>query len=438
MRKVIFPMNYFGLFCFCINEIKMKKILFLLLIFNFSAAFGQTFETDLQIRPRFEYRNGYKTLLNETQEPAAFVSQRSRLTLDYVHEKLLVKLSAQNIHVWGNVPTMRLEDVNGIALFEAFGQYRASENLMFRLGRQVLSYDNQRILGEVDWAQQGQSHDAALVSWLPKQNHRFDLGAAYNAPVETLAKIPYEVNSYQNLQFAWYHMGVNNVGFSFLFMNTGYEYNGLRKREIDYLQTYGAFHKFNSGRFTGDVAVYGQTGARNDHEVAAWYAGINLNYILDRSWRVGAGAEFLSGTNMNSTTDESYSFTPLFGTNHKFNGFMDYFFVGNHQNSVGLLDIYGRLTFSSPKFELSVTPHAFSSAANVVDATGEIQEDYLGTEIDLAGVYKVQKDLSVGFGYSQMFGTESLEVLKGGNSSQTQNWAWVMVNFSPKIFSFTK
>ena len=141
---------------------------------------------------------------------------------------------------------------------------------------------------------------------------------------------------------------------------------------------------------------------------------------------------------MNSTSEELHSFTPLFGTNHAFNGFMDYFYVGNHQNSVGLLDIYGKLTFLSPRFEFSVIPHVFSSAANVLDQKGEVRDNYLGTEIDLAGTYNVQKDLSIGFGYSQMFGTETLEVLKAGDSSLVQNWAWLMVNFNPNIFSFTK
>lgn len=417
----------------------MRKILLLLLVLTLSPVVAQNFDADLQIRPRFEYRNGFKTLLNETQESAAFVSQRSRLGLGYAHDKLLVKLTAQNIHVWGDVPTMRLEDVNGVALFEAYGQYQVSEKLMFRLGRQVLSYDNQRILGEVNWAQQGQSHDAALVSWRPKESHRLDLGAAYSAPVESIVEIPYDVNSYQNLQFAWYHMDVNNVAFSFLLMNTGYEHQGtLQKRETDYLQTYGAFHEFKSGNFSGNVAAYGQTGERNDRDVSAWYAGINLNYLLTNSWKLGAGAEYLSGTDMNENSDELRSFTPLFGTNHGFNGFMDYFYVGNHQNTVGLLDIYGKMTFLTPRWELSVIPHVFSAAANIVDANDEVQKDYLGTEIDLAGVYKIQKDLSVGFGYSQMFGTESLEILKGGDATQTQNWAWVMVNFSPNIFSFTK
>ena len=415
----------------------MKKKLFFLIFGTFvSPLFSQTFEADLQLRPRLEYRHGFKTLLSEGQDDATFVSQRSRLVLGYRDDRLSAKLSVQNINVWGDVPIMRLEESNEISFFEAYGQYQAAQNLMFRLGRQVLAYDNQRILGEVNWAQQGQSHDAALLSWLPKDNHRLDVGVAYNAPAETLVDVPYSVNSYQNLQFAWYHFDLNKVAFSFLLMNTGYEYGDRDK--LNYIQTWGAFHKFTSGRFFGDVAAYGQTGEKTNRDVKAWYAGINLNYSADLHWKIGVGAEYLSGTDMDKASGELRSFTPLFGTNHGFNGTMDYFFAGNHQNTVGLFDLYGKVTYATSKFDLSVVPHVFSAAAEVIDENNITMDDYLGTEVDVAGTYKIRKDFSLGFGYSQMFGTNSLEVLKGGNSGMTQNWGWLMVNFNPRILSFSR
>lgn len=416
-----------------------RSILLLTSLLTCFSTIAQTFEADLQVRPRFEFRNGYKTLLPEDADPASQISQRTRLTLGYADEALKVKFSGQSIGVWGDSPTMRLEDNNTFSIFEAYGQYQTGPNFLFRVGRQVLSYDNQRILGEVGWAQQAQSHDAALISWKPAVNHRLDIAAAYNAEAETIIDVPYLVNSYQNLQMAWYHMDVNNVGFSFLLMNTGYEFGTTgQDREIDYIQTYGAFHNFVSGKLYGDVGAYGQAGSRSNRDVSAWYAGLNLNYKLIDLWRVGVGAEYLSGTDMNDNSGEIKSFTPLFGTNHAFNGHMDYFYVGNHLNSVGLLDLYGKVSYVTPKFEFSVMPHIFSSAATITDAAGNEQDDYLGTEIDFAAGYKIRKDLGINFGYSQMFGSESLEILKGGDSDSTQNWAWVMVSFSPRLFSSTK
>jgi hypothetical protein len=54
---------------------------------------------------------------------------------------------------------------------------------------------------------------------------------------------------------------------------------------------------------------------------------------------LAAGYEYLSGNSYNKT-DKVYAFEPFYGTNHKFNGFMDYFYVGNHINSVGLHDAW--------------------------------------------------------------------------------------------------
>ena len=114
---------------------------------------------------------------------------------------------------------------------------------------------------------------------------------------------------------------------------------------------------------------------------------------------------------------------------------MDYFFVGNHLNSVGLIDLYGKLTYTSGKLDISLMPHLFSSAANISDSNFSKMNPYLGTEIDLTGNYRINETFSIAMGYSQMFGTKSLEILKGGNSNQTQNWGWLAVNFNSDLFA---
>ncbi len=418
----------------------MKKILILFIAMMAGLpTIAQEFDVSLQLRPRFEFRNGYKTLLEQGQDATSFVSQRSRLKLNFSNEKLLLKFSAQNIRVWGDVPTMTTSDKNGIAVFEAFGTYAVSPGFSLSLGRQVLSYDNQRIFGEVDWAQQGQSHDAALLSWLPVENQRLDLGFALNSDKENLFDTPYQVNNYKNMQFAWYHLDFNTSGISILALNTGYEFPvSDSNREIQYLQTAGSYYKFNGNNFSGDLYGYVQVGEKANRNLEAWNLGGIINYKISENWGIAAGAEYLSGTDMGTTSEELQSFTPLFGTNHAFNGFMDYFYVGNHQNSVGLQDFYGKINYTSGKFKLSAIPHVFYSAADIQDPGFSKMDSYLGTEIDITGNYKVNDMFSIAMGYSQMFGTNSLEILKGGDANRTQNWAWLAVNFNAGLFSTSK
>ena len=85
----------------------MKNILTLLVFILVSQiSFAQEFDVNLQLRPRFEFRNGYKNLLSENQDATSFVSQRSRLNLDFKNEALQFKFSLQNIRVWGDVPLL--------------------------------------------------------------------------------------------------------------------------------------------------------------------------------------------------------------------------------------------------------------------------------------------------------------------------------------------
>lgn len=399
---------------------------------------AQEFEASLQVRPRFEFRNGYKTLLEEEQEPATFVSQRSRINFGFSDENLQMKFSLQNIRVWGEVPTMATRDQNGIGVFEAWSQYIINPNFKFKLGRQVLSYDNQRILGEVDWAQQGQSHDAALIQFFPAEDHNLDFGMALNSEKEDIFKTFYRVNTYKNMQFGWYHINLGFSGISFLMLNTGYETEiSASEREVQYIQTYGSYYQFSNDKWNGNISAYGQMGEKAGRDLNAWYGSANLNYKFSTAFIFGAGAEYLSGTDMGNSTKKSYSFTPLFGTNHAFNGVMDYFYVGNHQNSVGLIDIYGKLSYKKGKFGCTAMPHYFASEADIRDLESKQMDKYLGTEIDLVGTWKLSKDATIAFGYSQMFGTESLQILKGGDLDIAQNWAWISVNFHPKLISIS-
>ena len=49
--------------------------------------------------------------------------------------------------------------------------------------------------------------------------------------------------------------------------------------------------------------------------------------------------------------------------------------------------------------------------------------------------YKFNNDISIGAGYSQMFASEGLEVIKNNTDGNANNWAWLMVTIKPTLFS---
>lgn len=59
--------------------------------------------------------------------------------------------------------------------------------------------------------------------------------------------------------------------------------------------------------------------------------------------------------------------------------------------------------------------------------------EYLGAELDLTLTQTLNPATKIALGYSQMFGTESLEILKGGSKDAFNNWAYVMISVTPKF-----
>ncbi|MGG7035157.1 MAG: hypothetical protein ACI7YS_08185 [Flavobacterium sp.] len=406
--------------------------------------YAQEFDINLQLRPRYEYRNGFGSPINDKtgEIPGSFISQRSRLNFNFKQDKLKTKLTLQNVRVWGDMIITPSAYTNGIGLFEAWAQYDFNANWSTRIGRQVISYDNQRIFGEIDWAQQAQSHDAAMITF-KKQKSQLDFTAAFNAQGQnnlTPQPISYNVSTYRNMQFAWYHNQMEKLGVSLLALNTGYDFPNAPvtppvESKTYYKQTFGTYLTYKAGKLTGDLGLYAQTGKNNNKDVSAFYGGFNLGYAVSDKFSAGLGFEHLSGTAQDDTSGKNKSFSPLFGTNHAFNGHMDYFYVGNYQNTVGLNDAYLKFNYTHNKWNFLLMPHYFAAAATVLDANGAKMDNYLGTEIDFNASYAVQKDITVSGGYSQMFGTSTMERVKGANTDITNNWAWVMISFNPRLFS---
>ena len=410
----------------------LTTIIASLIVFS---AFAQQFDLSAELRPRYENRHGFQSLLDTNEKGSNFVSQRTRLNFGFKNEKLKLKIVMQNVRVWGDVGTLSSDD-KASALHEAWAEAIINSKTSFKLGRQEISYDDQRIFGSVGWAQQARSHDAILFKYAPNANNKLDIGFALNSNSQSnIDNLYSNAAGYKSLQYAWYHGDFNKIGVSFLLLNTGIEYLDVDDSQtIDYMQTIGPRLTYKSGKFNANAAAYFQTGKSKNAKVSASYFAGNIGYKFTKEWFLGLGIEQLSGTDSNASSTDIKSFAPLFGTNHKFNGYMDYFYVGNHANNVGLTDINMTLGYSKNKFSAKLIPHLFSAAADVFDGATKMDAS-LGTEIDFTIGYKVAKDINLNAGYSKMFATDTLEILKGGDKDENNSWAWVMITFKPSLFS---
>lgn len=412
----------------------MKRILATLCVGLGLTTYAQEFEISAELRPRFEYRHGFATLIPDNVDAAAFVSQRTRINVSYGTDKFKAFVAFQNIRVWGDVPTTAVSDKNGVAIHQAWTQLLLNSKLSLKFGRQEISYDDERLFGSLDWAQQARSHDALLVKFKPNEKHRLDLGLALSSEAETLFQIDYDITNYKNFQYLWYHGDFNTIELSFLALNNGFAFDNNGEQKVTYNQTFGSRITFNKNKVKADASVYYQSGKIENRKLSAYNLAANAFYEITDKFSAGLGVEYLSGTDMNTSENTLKSFNPWFGTNHKFNGLMDYFFVGNHINSVGLLDVNATLGYQKDKISVKLIPHFFSTAAIVLNPTGTEMSNALGTELDLIFGYKWTKDISFNGGYSQLFATETMEVLKRGNKDNNNNWAWLMITVKPSLF----
>jgi len=391
---------------------------------------------DAEIRPRFEYRHGYITLFPDDVDPAAFVSQRTRLNVGYEKDKLIFYLSMQDVRVWGDVRQLNISDKNGFSVHQAWGQLLFTPNLSLKVGRQELIYDDHRIFGDVGWAQQARSHDAALIKY-QKDKFKFDLGFAFNQDGQALSgTILTTPGTYKSIQYAWLHKDWENFSGSFLFLNNGLQFiddEEADNNETRYSQTLGSHLKFNKGKVGLIGNLYYQFGKdKANNDLSAYLLGLEGYYNFFQKVKAGLGVELQSGNDNGAPSDgKNNAFTPFYGTNHKFNGFMDYFYVGNHINSVGLLDIYFKAVLKvNPKSNLITFVHNFSAAADLPDTDSR----QLGTELDFVYDYIFDKNINIKAGYSHMFASNGMEILKNNFDGNVNNWGWVMITIKPTLF----
>jgi len=405
------------------------------------------FTLDGQFRPRTEYRHGFGNLLPDSSDAGFAVSTRARLNAMYESDSYQFYLSIQDVLVWGENRQILPDDQNdSFAVFEAWANITLGKGWSTKLGRQVLSYDDQRIFGGLDWAQQGRNHDAGLIKY-KKDKFMFDLGLAFSQDFDNptgFQSVGTAYNTsgyftYKTMQYVYAKQVWENFSGSILALNNGFQNfdtDGAADG-VSNLQTIGTHLGYRLGRMSVNANLFLQTGERQSNLKvgSAYLVGLEVGYKATDKIVIGLGAEMISGDKAD-TPDKTEAFFPLYGTNHKFNGFMDYFYVGNHANSVGLSDIHARVNFDiGNKFDLLISVSKFSGQQELTSG-----EKALGTELDLV-FSKIFNGYGLAVGYSQMFAATGMYELKDISedvATGSQNWAWVMLTIKPQFLNTKK
>jgi hypothetical protein len=355
------------------------------------------------------------------------------------------------VRIWGSTDQIYKSDPSLQNVYEAWAKYAFSDVYSVKIGRQAMDYDNARFMGDLDWAQQGRSHDALLFSKKhADRNCELNLAFAYNQnvtfePGKLEGNEYFGVNNYKTMIFGHWIRQFEDGGVSVLFHNDGQQV--AADTSVAHRQTYGVLSSYDLGDIMLDGELYYQ-GGRNSNDVKVSGLLFTLHGTLQTDITpLTLGFEYLSGTARGEDNDKS--FNPLYGTNHKFYGFMDYFYVGNYHGQAGggrasgLIDVHLKTKFNfGEKSNLGANLHYFASPVKVYEGAGTGGDTYgstLGTEIDLVYTLTLSQNVKFNLGYSHMFATETMEAVKsGGNHSALNNWAWAMISFKPRLFTTNK
>lgn len=425
----------------------MKRLcLILLLVLPLGArAQENTFSVSADYMTRGEIRDGGLPV-SETGAAghARFLLGRTRLAADFSRSWLTARLSVQHAGTWGS------SEGSNLSMNEAWVEMRSPKGFFAKVGRQPLSYDDQRIFGADDWSMTGISHDV-LKTGFESGAHKVHLFGAYNQNITSMSqggtRYTGGLQPYKSLLGAWYHIDVPKVplGLSLLIVDIGVQSTVDEEGDgkTNFQKMAGGFLSYKPERWSLEAAYYHQWGTEHwGIPVDAWMASVKATAALSGKLSMNAGYDYLSGEENFATPPEGQiglvhhevvrGFSSLYGSNHKFYGAMDFFYVTTYVYGFtpGLQNLYAGLTWKSGKLSMDAAYH-FLATATPVEDVGKA----LGHELELSATRTFGKDTALSVGYSFMQGTDAMSILKRTTANNRLSWAWLMLRVTPKFIS---
>lgn len=421
-------------------KIRLIQTAVILAAFLPFSGFAQ-FKVDAELRNRSEVRDGYAKLAADGATPAFQISQRTRISFGYETEKLKIKITPQDVRIWGDDTNFSLSGSNGnsasLDLFEGFADIKIGKENWLAVGRQQLSYDNQSILSNANWNQNGISSDAVQFK-LKLQKWNLHLAGSWNTAQSLSANNYFSTDRYKSIDFAWLNRQFESgLKLSLVHVAAGRTESDT-SNTIYFRQTTGLYSNYAKNNLTVWGDAYYQYGkSQAGKKVSAFLLDVEAGYKI-KTASLGAGYSYISGnteTGSNLKTDKLYD--PIYRSRHTFNGFMDYYSAYQKQTAGGgLSDLY-LFAEINPSKKLSIRNNFhFFSLAEANPATPA--DKNLGTENDLCAKYKFSDWGLLEGGYFFYLPTESLKTIQGVKNGGFSQFLYLQLSITPSLFKASK
>lgn len=283
---------------------------------------------------------------------------------------------AYNDTLNGKVAYPTVADPQLSELNQAYLDFSGIDSTLVRVGRQLVSFDNERYIGHVDWRQNDMTHDAAAIinSSIPNltlvyafvSNVNTTSGSNIDATTH-LFNAAYAMEGVGKLTVYNYLLDMENIALASLETNS----TGIR---FD-----GGFDLSSDTRLLLEAEYARQSDAKDNptsYDVDYYHIAPGVSYA---GLTAKLGYEVLGSDNNGTVAFQ----TPL-ATTHKFNGWADKF---STTPAAGLEDAYVSLAYAYGDSEVSATYHNFSSDFGSTD---------YGDEIDLSLTHKYDDTYKAG------------------------------------------
>jgi hypothetical protein len=410
---------------------------------------AQTTVIDGEIRNRIEFQDGFSTPILSANDPGIFSSQRTRLGLTFTSGLLTTQITLQDSRVFGQYGNSAATATT--AVFEAWANMLLFSGGSLTVGRQAIKYDDNRLFSASAWSNTGTTHDLMLFKYNINafQAH---LGLGYNNNSEISTETYYSpTDKYRTLGYVWLSTPtIKSFTLTTVFVAEGLQDTvGLggtskyKKTDFNQALTFGGNLKYENTDFpvSGLATAYFQSGQTEaKRKLKGELLAIKINYTPIKEITATAGTDYFSGDN-NAVTDGIQSnFKKLYGANHSFNGYIEYWKTPLTQ---GLLDYYGTVTAKVVKsLTLEGTYHVFNSEYAGKNSTKIAFGKDLGSEFDFVTTYKLNSWTTLQGGYSRYFTTKNTLVAKNIITNTVTNpkvsspqWAYVMFTIKPTFLN---
>jgi hypothetical protein len=275
---------------------------------------------------------------------------------------------------------------------QVYVDYVGIDDLHMRYGRQEITLDNHRWIGNVAWRQNHQSFDSFTLAYSGLENTTLTCGYVSNVnrilsddhPLGDLNTSTYLFNARYELEDIgkitgyYYHLDLNDLpGVSTGTIGARLDGKQAIGEEVDLLYQAEYAHQSDAGD--------------NDADLDESYWLLELGGVY-KGFTVKVANEHLGGS---GEPGEAVS-TPL-ATGHKFNGFADVFLA---TPDTGLDDTYVSVAKKLYDVKCAAIYHNFESDSDGID---------YGDELDVVLGYDVTDKLSLGFKYASFDADEAFD-----------------------------